>query len=81
MMKRSPLGSTVIVFCDTDGCTVCWTYDAYCASFSAARRAAIQAGWECVRTAEGRRDTCRWCLDERPDGPAPDPQPIPAAAA
>ena len=63
MMKRNRLGSTVIVFCDNADCGACWSYDAYCATFRAARRAAVATGWECIRTPEIRRDTCRWCAE------------------
>lgn len=64
MMKRNWLGCTVIVACDTVGCGLCWTFDAHPATFAAARATATRAGWDCVRTAEERRDTCRYCQEK-----------------
>jgi hypothetical protein len=65
MMQRNWLGSTIIVTCDSEGCGLCWIYDAHAATFRAARDAATRAGWECIRTPSTRRDTCRDCRDRR----------------
>lgn len=63
MMKRNWLGCTVIVTCDTSGCGICWTYDRRPAAFKDARAAAMRAGWDCVRSEQARRDTCRYCQE------------------
>lgn len=68
MMKRNWLGCTVVVTCDTPGCGICWTYDARPATFKDARSAAMRAGWNCVRNAEARLDTCRYCHERNTPG-------------
>lgn len=68
MMKRNRFGCTVIVTCDTPDCGLCWIYDARPATFKDARSAAMRAGWDCVRNAEARRDTCRYCRQRNAPG-------------